>query len=195
MLSARHDESKAGQPKAALSLPAQLAAARAERRTAGGVRADSLPAASVPVASADSARIIAFPGPALCPAAMPGALADLPGQPARNAADASHQRIYGASADTAKCLTMADRIAVLDWSSQGSSGYARFALEDGVPGAAPDRSGYVLLYRQHDRFATLGLTRGTTGILVWRCSDGAACGTYSTMAAALAALPPAAKAS
>ena len=200
MLSARHDKSKAGQPKAALPPPAQLAAARAERRAAEGVRTGVLPAASAPATLAGSARIIAFPGPALrAAAAVPDHSADLPGQPQRSMAGASQRRLpatlQAVPTDTAKCLTVADRIALLEWSSQGSGGYARVALEDGIPGAAPDRSGYILLYRQHDRFATLGLTRRGNGILVWRCSDGTACGTYPTMAAALAALPLAAKAS
>ena len=80
MLSARHDKSKAGQPKAALSPPAQLAAARAERQAAEGVRTGVLLAASAPVTPASSARIIAFPGPALRVAApVPDAFADLAG--------------------------------------------------------------------------------------------------------------------
>ena len=200
MLSARHDKSKAGQSKAAPSPPAQLSAARAERRVAGGVPTGAMPSASALPVSGESARILAFPGPALRPSAsIPDASADLPGRFSHGTAATLTRRLPPAfralPAETAKCLTVADRIALLDWSGQGSGGYARVALEEGVPGAGPDRSGYVLLYRQHDRFATLGLTRRAAGVLVWRCSDGTACGTYPTMAAALAALPPAAKAS
>jgi len=91
----------------------------------------------------------------------------------------------------ARCLTVADRMALLAWSSHGGGGYARILLEEGISGAAADRGGYILLYRSREHWATLGLNRRVTGISVWRCSDGADLDTYVTMAAALAALPPA----
>lgn len=200
MLSARHDEIKAGQSKAALSPPTQLAAARIQRRAAEIIRAGLLSPSSAPAPLADSARIIAFPGRAQrCDGPMLGVSAVWPDKPLRNAADAAHRRpptpFQAKPVETAKCFTVADRIALLEWSSQGGGGYARVALEEGVPGATPDRSGYVLLYRQYDRFAVLGLTRRASDILVWRCSDGMGFGAYPTMAAALADLPSAAEAS
>ncbi len=200
MLSARHDGIKAGQSKAALSPPTQLAAARVERRAAEIIRAGLLSPSSAPAASAASARIIAFPDLARhCAGPMPDVLVGWPDKPLRNASDASHRRqptpCQTKPVETAKCFTVADRIALLDWSSQGSGGYARVMLEEGLPGSTPDRSGYVLLYRQYDRFAILGLTRLAGDILVWRCSDGMGFGTYPTMAAALAGLPPGAKTS
>lgn len=200
MLSARHDEIKAGQSKAALSPPTQLAAARVERRAAEIIRAGLLSLSSAPAASAASARVIAFPDLARRRAGpMPDILVGWPDKSLHNAPDASHRRqpapCQTKPVETAKCFTVADRIALLDWSSQGSGGYARVILEEGLPGSTPDRSGYVLLYRQYDRFAILGLTRLAGDILVWRCSDGTGFGTYSTMAAALAGLPPGAKTS
>jgi hypothetical protein len=200
MLSARHDEIKAGQSKAALSPPTQLAAARVERRAAEIIRAGLLLPSSAPAASAASACIIAFPGPARrCAGLMPDALVGWPDKPLHNVTDVSHRRqpapFQAKPVETAKCFTVADRIALLEWSSHGSGGYARVMLEEGVPGATPDRSGYVLLYRQYDRFAVLGVTRRAGDIMVWRCSDGTGFGAYPTMAAALAGLPPAAKAS
>ena len=200
MLSARHDEIKAEQSKAVLSPPTQLAAARVERRAAEIIRAGLLSPSSAPAASAASARIIAFPGPARrCAGPMPDVLVGWPDKPLGNVADVSHRRqptsFQAKPAETARCFTVADRIALLEWSSQGSGGYARVMLEEGVPGATPDCSGYVLLYRQYDRFAILGLTRRAGDILVWRCSDGTGFGAYPTMAAALAGLPPVAEAS
>ena len=194
MLSVRHDEIEAGQSKASLSPPTQLAAARLERQAAEVVR-NGLPSP----APAVSALIIAFPNPAeRCAVPMPDGPEDRTYGPLRNIADASHlwrPTPFGAKpAETATCFTIADRIALLEWDGQGSGGYARMALEEGVPGATPDRSAYVLLYRHHDQFAALGLTRRAGDILVWRCSDGRGCGTYPTMAAALADLTPAAKA-
>jgi hypothetical protein len=190
MLSLRHDEIKAGQSKASLSPPTQLAAVRLKRQAAEIVRTGLLPPASAPAASA---LIIAFPGPAERRAVpMPDAPAGWPDKPLCGFADAPHFRH---PAETAKCFTIEDRIALLEWSSQGSSGYARVVLEEGVPGATPDRSAYILLYRRYDLFATLGLTRRARDILMWRCSDGTSCGIYPTMAAALAVLPLAAEAS
>jgi len=200
MLSARHDKTKAGQSKAALPPPTQLAAARIQRRAAEIIRADLLSPSSAPAASAASARIIAFPGLAQRrDGPMPDGPAVWSDKLLRIVADASHRRqpalFQAKPAETAKCFTVADRIAILEWSSHGSGGYARVTLEEGVAGATPDRSGYVLLYRKYDRFAILGLTRRAGDILVWRCSDGTGFGAYPTMAAALAGLPPAAKAS
>lgn len=196
MLSARHNKSKPGQSKATLPPLAQLAAARAEHRAAESARASAMPSAPAPDAAVGTARILAFPGAAHRAAApSPEARARWP-EPSGSTPDRHAPAVlHAARADTARCLTMSDRIALLEWTSQGSGGYARVVLEEGVPGDAPDRSGYVLLYRQCDCWATFGLTRRAAGILVWRCSDGSAHATYPTMAAALAALPPAARAS
>ena len=196
MLSVRHDEIKAGQSKASLSPPTQLAAARLERRAAEVVRAGLLPPA---LAQAASALIIAFPSPPdRCATSMSDGPAGWTDKPLSNVEDASHRRhpapFKAKPFETATCFTVADRIALMEWSSQGSGGYARTALEEGVPGATPDRSAYVLLYRRSDLFATVGLTRRAGDILMWRCSDGTGCGTYPTMAAALAGLPPAPRA-
>lgn len=194
MLSVRHDEIKAGQSQASLPPPTQLAAARLERRAAEAVRAGLLPPASA------SALIIAFSGAAgRCAVAMPEGLAGWTDMLPGNIGDAPprrHPAPFGAKpVERATCFTIADRIAFLEWSSQGSGGYAQTAMEEGVPGGTPDRSAYILLYRRHDLFAAFGLTRRAGNILVWRCSDGTGCGSYPTMAAALAALTPAAEAS
>ena len=184
------DEIEAGQSKASLSPPTQLAAVRLERQAAEVVYTGLPPPASAPAASA---LIIAFPGPAeRCAVPMSNGPVGWPDKPLCSIADASPRRH---PVETAKCFTIADRIALLEWSSQGSSGYARVVLEEGVPGATPDCSAYVLLYRRYDLFATLGLTRRAHDILMWRCSDGTGCGIYPTMAAALAVLPLAAEAS
>ncbi len=192
MLSVRHDEIKAGQSKASVCPPTQLAAARLERQATEAVRTGLLSPAAAPAASA---LIIAFPAPADRYAApMADGAAGWTGKPLLNVAGAVHRRHSAPfptnPAETAKCFTIADRIALLEWRSQGSSGYARIALEEGVPGATPDRSAYILFYRHHDLFASVGLTRRAGDVLLWRCSDGTACGVYSTMAAALAGLPP-----
>ncbi len=197
MLSLRHDEIKAGQSKASPSPPTQLAAARSERRAAEVARTGLLQPTSVPAASA---LIIAFPSPAgRFAVPMPDGPAHWPDKPLPDIADALQRRrsapFQAKPVETANCFTTADRIALLEWSSEGSSGYTRVVLEEGVPGATLDRSAYVLLYRRHDFFATLGLTRRASDILVWRCSDGTGCGAYPTMAAALAGLLPAAEAS
>ncbi|HEY0206004.1 MAG TPA: hypothetical protein VGC15_17835 [Acetobacteraceae bacterium] len=192
MLSVRHDGFKAGQTQASLSPPTQLAAARLGRQASEAVRARLLPPASAQTASA---LIIAFPTAGRCAIPMPAGVAGWLEKPVRNVADASHRwhpvPFQAKPAETATCFSISDRIALLEWSSQGSSGYARIVLEEGVPGATPDRSAYVLLYRHHDPFATLGITRHAGHILVWRGSDGTGCGIYATMAAALAGLPPA----
>lgn len=196
MLSVCHDAIKAGQSKEFPCPPTQLAAARLERQAAEVVRNGLLPPAS---ASAASALIIAFPG-----FAGRSAIA-IPDGPARWAdkrlgdiADASQRRrpapFPAKPVETAKCFTIADRIALLEWGNEGSGGYVRTVLEEGMPGATLDRSAYVLLYRRDEFFATLGLTRRAGDILVWRCADGTGYGTYPTMAAALADLPPAAEA-
>ncbi|MGI4942296.1 MAG: hypothetical protein ACRYHQ_17315, partial [Janthinobacterium lividum] len=143
-----------------------------------------------------SALIIAFPGAAgRGDKPTPEGLAGWTDKPPHNVTGALHRQhrapFSAKPVETAKCFTIADRIALLEWSGQGSNGYARTVLEEGVPGATPDLSAFILLYRRHDRFATLGLTRRATEILVWRCSDGTGCGSYPTMAAALAGLPPA----
>ena len=197
MLSVCYDDIEAGQSKASLPPPTQLAAARLERPAAEIVRAGLLPPAS---GLAASACIIAFPGSIEGFAIrMPDDRAGWPDKPMCNVEDASHRRhpvpFQAKAVETATCFTIADRVALLEWRSEGDSGYSRTALEEGVPGATPDRSAYVLLYRRSDLFATLGLTRRAGDILVWRCSDGTGCGAYPTMAAALADLPPAADAS
>ena len=197
MLSAVHNPGQPSQSKGAplapsspgLSSPAAAAGRLASASLQAGAPTprDGLPR---------SARIFAFPmGPAHRPCAsfaepalpVSGASAGRlrPGPQARPRAPAQ-----GAPAETARCLTLADRLAILAWASVGSGGYARVVLEEGVPGAAPDRGSYVLLYRRRDQWATLGLTRRPAGILVWRCSDGSAHGDYPTMIEALAALPP-----
>ena len=200
MLSAFHDEIKAGKSKAAPSSLTQLAAARLERRGAEVVRSGLLPPAFTPATPTSSARVIAFPRPAQRrPSPMPDAAACWSDTPQHDSADALHQQhpapFQAKSAETARCFTVADRIALLEWNTQGSGGYARVVLEEGMPDTTPDGGSYVLLYRRHDLFANLGLTRRASEILVWRCSDGTGCGTYPTMAAALADLPPAVKAS
>ena len=197
MLSVRHDEIEAGQFKASLSPPTQLAAARLERRAAEVIRAGLLLPAPAPAASA---LIIAFPRPAeLCGIPMHDGSAGWTDKPLCNTEGASYCRhpapFQAKPVETATCFTIADRIAFLEWRSEGSGGYARTALEEGMPGATPDRSAYILLYRRHDLFASIGLTRRAGEILVWRCSDGTGCGTYPTLAAALADLPSAAGAS
>ncbi len=172
----------------------------AEERHPSGLRGDA-PACSPALPA--SAQILAFPVTAASrtfqsrTAAWPRhALAHRPGRSADGTQATSQTHPLAAvrpiPVEVARCLTVADRMAVLAWGSHGGGGYARMVLEEGSPGATPDRGGYVLLYRSHDRWATLGLTRCVTGMLVWRCSDGASLGTYATMAAALAALPPAA---
>ena len=217
MLPALHDPSKACPPRPAAPAQAPLPAA-ASRQACVPPRPQAT--AQAPGAR-PSASILPFPGAAGASRCMsqgtaqgttretpqgasgraaqpasglraawagnPPVLAGTP--PAR--ASAPHGTARCVPADAAMCLTVADRIALLAWGSQGSAGYARVVLVEGVPGSAPDRGGYVLLYRQHDPWAVVGLTRQATGVLVWRCSDGSACGEYPTMAAALAALPPA----
>ena len=90
----------------------------------------------------------------------------------------------------ALCFTAQDRMALLAWHQDGGNGYARLVVEDGHPGAGPDRGAYALAYRRGEPFATLGLTRVTAGIHAWRCSHNDSLGLFPTMAAALAALPP-----
>ncbi len=206
MLPALHDLSKAAFAQA---LPAGAGAAdrappadacAAGRHPSGTLLGDA-PACSsgLPV----PARVLAFPAAAASrpsqarAAAWPRhALAHRPGPSPDGTQAASRVHplavVRPVAVEVARCLTVADRMAVLAWSSHGGGGYARIVLEEGIPGATPDRGGYVLLYRSHNRWATLGLTRRVTGVMVWRCSDGASLGTYTTMAAALAALPSAA---
>lgn len=81
-------------------------------------------------------------------------------------------------------------MALLSWHHAGGGGYARLVVEDGRPGAAPDRGAFALLYQSGQAFATIGLTRTTDSIQAWRCADGEVLGLHPTMEAALAALPP-----
>lgn len=191
----------AGAGAAGQAPPAETCAAG--RHPPGTLRGDApVCPSAVPVQPA-SARILAFPVPAASrpfhvrTAAWPRhAPAHRPG-PSTDGTQAMFRPhplavVPPAPDEVARCLTVADRLAVLAWSSHDGGGYARMVLEEGVPGAAPDQGGYVLLYRPLDRWAVLGLTRRVTGVVVWRCSDGASLGTYGTMTAALAALPPAA---
>ena len=206
MLPALHDLSKAAAAQAppagagAAGQASPAGACVAGRHPPGTLRSDT---PACPSAQPVSARILAFPAPA---ASRPSkarttawprhALAHRP-DPSTDGTQAT-LRLHSVAAvrpvpvEVARCLTVADRMAVLVWSSQGGGGYARMVLEEGIPGATPDRGGYVLLYRLNERWAALGLTRRVTGITVWRCSDGASLGTYAAMVAALAALPPAA---
>lgn len=198
MLTALHDLSEAASPNQGVPVEAGATERHAPNNLRGSAPASPLALPAQP----GSAQILPFPLPATlrvsqARAALPGqALARLPGPSLDGTRAAPLPRPLATThplpAEVARCLTVADRMALLAWGSHGGGGYARVVLEEGIPGAAPDHSGYVLLYRCHDRWATLGLTRRVTGILVWRCSDGTALGTYPTMAAALAALPPAA---
>ena len=93
------------------------------------------------------------------------------------------------TAQAACCFTTSDRIALFTWYSQDNSQYAHMVIEDGTPGGTPDQGSYALLYPVGSQFAHWGLNRGPGGILLWRCSTGAALGTFSTMSAALGSLP------
>ncbi len=97
------------------------------------------------------------------------------------------------AAETASAFTTADRIALLAWHNSGAGGYARLVIEDGKPGVEPDRGAYALLYLPGSCWAAFGVTRRGNGIVAWHCGTGAAYGAFSSMAAALAALPRASK--
>ena len=151
-------------------------------------------ASTLPAAAPPSDRILAFPATRrVQPSSASPGFAFRRSLAGRAQALPQRQRaaVHDTPTETAKCFTVPDRIALMAWTSRGSGGYARVVLEDGVPGDAPDRSGYVLLYRRRDDWATIGLTRCAAGILVWRCANGASCGVHRTMADALAALPSA----
>lgn len=88
-----------------------------------------------------------------------------------------------------RALTATDRMELLSWHCSGGQGYARLMLETGITGGAPDLGGYALLYPVNASWATLGITRTSDGILVWRCATGVAHGVFPNMSAALRAVP------
>lgn len=85
---------------------------------------------------------------------------------------------------------MSDRMALAAWHTSSAARYARMVIEDGIPDSTPDKGSYALLYVPGAQFAAWGITRCPSGVHVWHCGTGTALGTFATVPAALAALPP-----
>lgn len=89
----------------------------------------------------------------------------------------------------AQGFTVADRVALQGWSTRAALiGYSRVVIEPGMPGAAPDRASYALIYERNDPWSRWGLAREHGRIVAWCSRTGADLGEWDTMAAALAAL-------
>lgn len=84
-----------------------------------------------------------------------------------------------------------DLIALACWMQQADGhGYRRMLIERGSGESRPDEGGYVLVYAPGREWASWGLSRCGTEIVVWQCSDGADLGRFATMLQALERLPP-----
>lgn len=92
-------------------------------------------------------------------------------------------------------LTQQDKIDAWSWEETAlSQGYDRVVVQARAWVRGVEQDEFVLVYRLGHPWARWGTTRQRNKIMVWRCSDGAERGHYSTMKSALHDLPHASSA-
>ena len=86
-------------------------------------------------------------------------------------------------------FTITDRIQAVQWEASHANPAGAFLdIHNRRPDDAPEVGDYIGIYRAYDRWAVWGVARDGAKITVWHGPSGADLGSFSTMAAALAAV-------
>ena len=83
-----------------------------------------------------------------------------------------------------------DLLAIDDWRiDTDRHGYPRILVERGSDPTRPESGGFALVYAPGETWAEWGLSRAGAQVEAWTCATGRLLGRFTTMRAALDALP------